>query len=283
MRGDVVRGGADVVIAEHRHRVVAGDPDQVEFGVQHGDEGPLTADERLGQVEPVLRQEGVQVVAGDPPGDVRETVAHLLPVAPDDLAQAPVDLRPAPAGAEDPVELVVRGGADPETGSVVGQDLEAAHVVHGLAVGLGRGATGVVADHAAQGTVAVGGGFGAELEFVRGEQPVELVEHDSGFDHTGPALGVGPDHAVAVLRPVDDDSGVGTLPSQAGPAAAGEDRYTEPRAHPDGRRTGVDAAGNDHPERDLAVVGAVGGVGAETPPVESHLRVHVPTEFSSKS
>src|SRR5699024_9180285 len=119
--GDVVRGRTDVLVAEHHHRLMARDRYQLQFGAQNGDEGPLASDERLGQVESLLRQEGVQVVSGDPPGDVREVVAHALGMAVDELTQSPVDLGPSSSVLDDLLEFLVRLSPHSDSCSVVGE------------------------------------------------------------------------------------------------------------------------------------------------------------------
>src|SRR5262249_25950757 len=146
------------------------------------------------------------------------------------VAQAAVDLGAAAAGGDDPVVLVVGGGADPAAQPVVGDDLEPPDVVDGLAVRLGRGAAGGVADHAAERAVAVRGRLRTELQAVRGELPVQLVQHDARLHHAGAGVGVDRHQVVAVLRPVDDDGGVGALAAEAGAAAAGQYRRAVPRA-----------------------------------------------------
>ena len=125
----------------------------------------------------------------------------------------------------------------------------------------------------------MGGGSGAELEFVRAEQTIELVEDDPRLHHTGLLFGVDGDQTVAVLRPVDDDSGVGALSSQAGSTTTGEDGGTESGTHLDRDRSRVDITRNDHPKRHLAVIGAVRGVGSDAPPVETDFTVDLLTQF----
>ena len=71
----------DVGVAEHHQGRVRGrHGHQLQLGAQHGDQRRLAADEQPGDVEAVLRQQGVQVVAGDAARDVREAGADLVGV-----------------------------------------------------------------------------------------------------------------------------------------------------------------------------------------------------------
>ena len=66
-----VRGPERAGIADDGQRPPGWCRDQVHGGFQHGRAGALGADQRPGQVEAVLRQQLVQVVAGHPPGEPR--------------------------------------------------------------------------------------------------------------------------------------------------------------------------------------------------------------------
>ena len=66
-----VRGPEASGIADHGQRPPGWGRDQVHGGLEHGHAGALGADQRPGQVEAVLGQQLVQVVAGHPPGELR--------------------------------------------------------------------------------------------------------------------------------------------------------------------------------------------------------------------
>ena len=53
--GDRVTGGRDVRVTEHDEGLVPGQRHELELGVQHRDQRAFTADQRLRQVEPLLR------------------------------------------------------------------------------------------------------------------------------------------------------------------------------------------------------------------------------------
>ncbi len=272
--GHVVRGRTDVLVTERDDGIARRHRHQVQLGVENGHQRSLAAHQGLGEIEVVLRQQGIQVVAGHPAGDTGIAAPHLGQVPVDEPSQPLVDLRATATALDDPGIVVVRRRPDPHPGPVVGEDVQPPHVVHGLPVRLRGGAARVVADHPAQRTVTVGGRLRPEIQPRAGELTVEIVQDDTGLDHTAPPLRIERHQAVAVLRPVEDDSGVGALPRQARPTTTGEHRRTELRADTDGRRTGLDTAGHHHTDRHLTVVRPVGAVRPATSRVEAHLGVH---------
>jgi hypothetical protein len=87
-------GGLELAVpAEHEQRLVLRARDQVHRRLEHRDARALGADERRGDVEVVLRQQVVEVVAGHAPWDVRIALADQRRVAVAQLRELPVDLR----------------------------------------------------------------------------------------------------------------------------------------------------------------------------------------------
>ena len=274
MRSDARRGvgrAGDVRVAEHDQRLGGGLGDQAQLRVQDRDQGALAAGQRPGDVEALLGQQRVQVVARYPARDLRVALADLIRAGLRQFPQGAVDPGAPAAGRDDGRVLLVAGRPGPEPLPVVGQHLEPDHVVHGLAVGLRGRAARVVADHAAQRAVIVGGRLRAEHQPVRRQLGVELVQHDAGLDHAGPRRRIDADQAVAVLGPVDDHRHVARLPGQAGAAATGHHRRAVLPAHGDGRHRVVHGAGNHDADRYLAVVRGVGAVRAAAARVEPDL------------
>src|SRR5699024_12109448 len=97
---------------QHRH--------ELELGVQHGHQGGLAAHQRSGDVEAVLGQQRVQVVPGDPAGDVRVAGTDLLGVVVPQAAQRAVDGGPPVAVAFDLPVLGVADVCGPDQGACVG-------------------------------------------------------------------------------------------------------------------------------------------------------------------
>ena len=97
--GDVVAGAVDVGIAEHQQRLDGRAVDQVQARLQDGDARPLRAREGPGDVEALLGQQVVEVVAGDPARQVLGiAAADLVGVAVAEVLEPGVDLSLAPAG-----------------------------------------------------------------------------------------------------------------------------------------------------------------------------------------
>jgi hypothetical protein len=273
-RGYRVGGRRDVGEGQQHQHALRGFGQQAEFGAQHGDAGRLGADERLGQVEPVLGQQRREVVTGDPPGQLRE-VPDPIGVAVTQLADAPVDVGAAATGGEDAVVLVVGGRADPHADAVVRENLEAMHVGGGGPAPLRGGSAGVVADHPAYRAVVVGGRLGAEDQPAMGTGLlVELVEDDTGLHDREAAVSVDRLHRGEVLGEVHHHGDVAALAGEAGAATAGEDRRAELTADRDGRDEVIDRPRDDDADRDLPVVGGVGGVQGPGAAIEADPATH---------
>ena len=152
------------------------------------------------------------------------------------------------------------GGADGEASAVVEEDIEREDVVDGLAAHEGVDAAGVVADHAADGAAAVGGGIGGEgeVEFFGGV--ANAVENDAGLNVDGASDGIDWAHSVHVFREVEDDGGVAALAGERGAGAAREDGRVEVAADGDGGDDVGFIERNDDADGDVAVVGGIGGV-----------------------
>jgi hypothetical protein len=84
----------------------------------------------------------------------------------------------------------------------------------------------------------------------------EPVEHDAGLDAREPTLRVDLEHAVQVLREVDDDGDVDRLAGEARAAAARGDRRLMVTAGLHRRDDVVDRPREDDADRHLAIVRA---------------------------
>jgi hypothetical protein len=271
--GDGVSGGGDAVEAEDDQGLVRRDGEQLDLRLQHGDQRRLAADQGAGEVEPLLRQERVQVVARDPPRDVGVAGTDQREVLLGQVPQCVVDLGAAATLGEDPVVLLLARGPDPHPGAVVGQHLHAEDGVDHLPVRLGGRAAGVVADHPADRAGVVRRRFGTDHQLMRRELLVQVVQARPGLHHRDPPAGVHRHQAMAVLGPVDHHARVAALPGQARAAPTGEHRDVVLTAHGDGLDGRVDSPWDHHTDRHLPVVGRVMGVRRTGPGVETHLAV----------
>jgi hypothetical protein len=160
--GDVVGGEEDVGEANADEGAARGAFDELEGGAEDDGAGAFAADEGSGEVEVVLGEELVEVEAGDATGDAGEFCADLVGVGVADVFEGGVDFAGAAAGGDVGSELGFGGGAYGEAGAVVEEEVEGVDVVDGFAAHEGVDAAGVVADHAADGAAAVGGGVGGK-------------------------------------------------------------------------------------------------------------------------
>ena len=133
------------------------------------------------------------------------------------------------------------------------------------------GTAGVVADHAAEGAVPVGGGVGGEGEVVALCGGAEVVVDEAGFDPGEALFRIELEEVVEVLREVEDDGDVAGLTGEGGAGAAGEDGNAVLAADADGGEDVFDRAGDDDADGELAIVGEVGGVDGTGAVVEADL------------
>ncbi len=257
---DVVGGDEDVFEAYADEGAVLGALDEVERGSEDDDAGAFAADEGSGYVEVAFGEELVEVEAGDAAGDVGEFCADEVGVGVAEALELGVDLAGAASGGDVGGEFGFGGGADGHAGAVVEEDVEGVDVVDGFAAHEGVDAAGVVADHAADGAAAVGGGVGCvgEGEFFGGF--ADAVEDDAGLDVDGAGDGIDGAHLVHVLREVEDDGGVAALAGERGACSAREDGGFEAAADFDGGDDVCFVEGDDEADGDVTVVGGVGGV-----------------------
>src|SRR5205823_3279933 len=87
---------------------------------------------------------------------------------------------------------------------------------------------------------------------------------------------------VEVLRHVDDDGGIAALAGQARASAAPEHGNAVAAAHGQRLQDVVDRPRQHHPDRDLAIIGGVGGVKRSAAVVEAHLARGLPAEVAGQ-
>ena len=254
-RGVGVREAED---GQRPHRRRLDEPDR---RLQHRGARALGADERAGDVEPVLRQQLVEVVARDPPGELGERRAHGRA---DPIGQLPQRRRP-------------RTRPDGEPFPPVGEDVERVHVVDGLAPRHRVRPARVVADHAAERAAVVRGRVGAEGEAVRSGGGAQGVEHDPGLHAGGARLGVDRDDGVHPGE-VQHHRGVDGLPRDRRARADRQQRHLVLPADRDGGGHVLGVAGGDDPDRHPPVVRRVGRPHRAGGRIEPHRPPHDPRQ-----
>ena len=103
-------------------------------------------------------------------------------VAVANISQGGVDFRAAAAGSDDGFEFHLASCADFEDGAVVEQHAHGINIVDSFAAHERMHAAGVVADHAAESTAAMGGGIGSEGQMMTLRSLAHAIENNPGFD-----------------------------------------------------------------------------------------------------
>jgi hypothetical protein len=119
-----------------------------------------------------------------------------VPIA--QLAHPPVDLSATSRLAREHIEIFSRRATDDQPDTVRRQDVQ-------LFDGVGSESTHervhtarVIADHAAQGAPAVGGGIRAVHQAIGPGRALQVVEHETRLDACGPAIGIDGQDAAQV-------------------------------------------------------------------------------------
>src|SRR5581483_7865101 len=108
----------------------------------------------------------------------------------------------------------------------------------------------------------------------------EVVEDDARLDARRPRRRVDREHAIQVLREVDDDRDVRALAGEARPAAAREHRRAVVAADRHRRDDVVDRPRDHDPDRHLPVVRAARRVEGAIPRPEPHLALELAAEVA---
>ena len=285
--GHLVSGQADVLERDHDEHALEEARRQQELGLEHGGAGALGAGQRAREVEAVLRQQLVEVVARHAARQAlraRKAAADQRLVALHELREGPVDLGAAAPAGHDRRQLLVGRLADPHPLPVVGGDLQRVDVVRGARPGavelrLHRvDPAGVVADVAADGAVAVRRGIGAEDEAPAAGVPVDLLVDRARPADDRPRLRVGIVEVVQVLGEIDHDGGVDRLAREARAAASGQDRGVMLAADPVCRDDVVERPRDHYSDRLLAVVRRVRRVEGAAGGPEANLALELPRQ-----
>ena len=166
--------------------------------------------------------------------------------------------------------------ADAQDRSVVKQDFERVHVVRGARTATIKlchyrmHAAGIVAEHAANRAVIVRGRVGSKNETELFDFLLQFIQDKTRLDPRQLALHVNLEHAIHVLREINDHRNVAALSRQARPAAATGDRRAELAAGRDGGYDIAAVARDHHTDRNLAIIRAVGRIKSAVPIAEAH-------------
>ena len=164
----MVGGVEHVGVAEHQRAAVLRARDQAHGRLEHVHARALGADQRAGDVEAVLGQELVEVVARHAARDVGELLPDPVGDLVSELPELRVDLALPAAVGDDPFELVVRGRPDASSACRRRAAMSSSITLSRRLAGHQRvHAARVVAEHAAERAVLVGRRVRAEGQVVR--------------------------------------------------------------------------------------------------------------------
>src|SRR5580658_6464329 len=139
-------------------------------------------------------------------------------------------------------------------------------------------AAGVVADQPAESAAAVSCGIRTKGGLVFCGSGAETVEHDSGL-HAGNAPGgIDFEDPRHVFGKIEDDGDVAALSGERRASAATEQRGAELAAECDRGLNIVPVAREHYADRNLAVVGAVGGIESTSAAVETNFTMNCSTQ-----
>jgi len=243
---------------------------ELELDLGREGERALRPDQDVRQVEIVAaRHQRVEVIAADPPLDLREPGLDLLRLRgrePEQALRQGMQRR----GHRD-IGQVARDR--PEMGpAAVGQNrIDRLHVLARVAVAERAGAAGIVAHHAADGGARSGRDVDRKPQPMGLELPVELVEHDAGLDHAAGVGDIERDHMIEIFRAVDDERFVNRLSGLRSSAAARQHRDTLLSRQTNGALRLRDRARQNDAHRHDLVVRGVGRIAAAGEAIEPHL------------
>ena len=281
--GQAIQRRGDRREREDDQPLSGGERDDLQLGRVHDGQRPLRADDQPRQVElPGLvapadgadrqaRDELVEVVAADPPEDLREPGRDRLAMPRHRVADRPVDRADEVVPGADGVQLVVGQRAKSRGGAVGEHHVDGADVIDRLAVPQRPRAGRVVADHPADRGAVAGGDVRPEHQSQRLEVRVEPVEHDPRLDPDGHPVAIDDADPVQVLRKIEHDGRPDGLPRQARGGPARQHRDPLLGRDPDGRHHVGGGARHDHAQRLDLVQACVGGVEPAGAPIEINL------------
>ena len=211
------------------------------------------ANHDLGKVELAVSHELVQVVAGDPAHETRESGFDFLPVQFHDVGDAAVQ-------AAAPPRFLDTGFLEQPPFAGGQHRVDFHHVIDCFPVKNRMRTGGVVAHHSADGGAVGRRSIGTEEEAHRFQVAVELFLNHAGLDPCPTFFGVHFKNAIQVFGTVDDDRMTDGLSGETGSATPGQHGRAELTRHFHCRENVFGSAGNDHAYRHDFVDAGVGAV-----------------------
>src|SRR5580765_201822 len=196
----------------------------------------------------------IKTVAGDAAGNIGIALADQIRVSITQGAKARVNFCETATGADDLLEFSISGWAYLHALAVIGKDVEFQNVIDGAAGHHGVNAAGVVADHAAEVAIFVGGRIRAKGEVMLVGAITKLIKHEAGLYPRIFFRRIKLGDLVEVFREINDDGGVAALSGKAGAASATQQRSAVLARDGDGLNHFFNGLWNHHADGNLAIV-----------------------------
>jgi hypothetical protein len=226
---------------------------------------------------------GVDVVPADPPQHFRESLLDFVGLAPVQRAHLANEVAIA-LGHRVAIEITGDLG-EPRRGAVGEQRVDAADVVHHVAVAQRARAAAVVGGHAADRRPVRRRRVNREKQPILAQQPIEAVEHHPRLDPRPPPFDIDRDHTVEMFTAVDDQRSCHRLPALRGTRTARQHRHPLFTRNRDRRRRILAALQHDNTQRLDLVDRGIGRIASAAERVEQHLAADFPSEarFEARS
>src|SRR6185369_7151274 len=126
----------------------------------------------------------------------------------------------------------------------------------------------IVAGHAADGGPGRGGNVDWKPKAMLLELTVEVIEHDPRLDYAAVVCDIKRDHAVQMLRQIDDDAVIDRLTALRGAAAPRRDYLPDVAADRQGPQRLVHSPGNNNSRRHDLIKRGIGRIAAAVKRIE---------------
>ena len=186
----MIGGLINVRVAQHKEHTLRLVVNQGHLGFEDCDAGPLAADQRPGDINhaSLIRNELVEVVAGDAAGDFWITRIDERLIALPQRHQLSVDISFAPVRRHAASPVRFGHPSHSHARAVIEQNVEGFDIVDGRSIHLRMGAAGIIAKHSAEAAMIVGGRVGRVGKIV-GPRCFHNVVADRPWLHSGKMFG----------------------------------------------------------------------------------------------
>ena len=195
------------------------------------------------------------------------------------MLQLRIDFSTASALGDDAFEFGLARRPNAHASAVVEEDVELFDIICGAACHLRMYAARIVADHSAQSAPGVRRGIRTKGEVIFLCGIPQVVANDAGLNASDPARRIDFDQVVHVFGKIEQDSHVAALAGETRAATSRKNGSAKGSAKRDRFLDILRIARNDHADRRLTVIGAIGRVESSTATIETNFAFDFPSEF----